>query len=533
MRIIMRIIVDFSIFIVYYTNNTSTITIKKGVFQMNKKTNKKLNNRKNKIEKRVERKNWEDQSSPMFSGSNIHYDIDGRNSGISCGGIGVIQLLAQKIGLIKKIDANLHLLKRHLPYFESDHILNIAYNILAGGTCLDDIDLQRNDDAFLNAIGAEIIPDPTTAGDFLRRFNEQDIIDLMDIKNEVRQKIWEQQSENFKREAVINVDGTICETTGECKESMDIAYNGKWGYHPLIISLANTREPLYIVNRSGNVPSHTNSAEWIDRALELVSGTFDKVYLRGDTDFSLTEKFDKWDQVCTFVFGMDAMPNLVRIAENEIDHWQLLEKEEKYKVKTKTRKRPKNVKDEVVKKRKFKKIQTESEHVGEFSYQPGKCEKEYRIVVLKKKLKVVKGTMHLFDDVRYFFFIGNDWEKEQEEIVKFYRKRADHENDIDQLTNGVKALHAPSNTLLSNWAYMVIAALAWDLKAWYGLLMPNTPVGYQIIRMEFKQFINFFILIPCIIIKTGRKICYNIIGYNKRLKLLLNFACMLRKFSFP
>jgi len=500
---------------------------------VNKKTNKKLNNRKNKIEKRVERKNWEDQSSPMFTGSNIHYDIDGRNRGIACGGIGVIQLLAKKIGLTKEIDENLHILKRYLPYHDSDHILNIAYNILAGGTSLDDIDLQRNDDAFLNAIGAEIIPDPTTAGDFLRRFEEKDIIKLMDIKNEIRQKIWDQQPENFKKEAIINVDGTICQTTGECKEGMDISYNGQWGYHPLVISLAKTREPLYIINRSGNVASHDNSAQWIDKSLELVSGTFDKIYLRGDTDFSLTQNFDKWDQCCTFVFGIDAMPNLVKIANNEIDRWELLEKEEKYEVKTKARKRPKNVKQEVVKKRKFKKVITESEHVGEFSYQPGKCAKTYRIVVLKKKLKVVKGTMHLFDDVRYFFHITNDWKKTPEKTVKFYRKRADHENDIDQLKNGVKALHSPSNTLLANWAYMVIAALAWDLKAWYGLMLPHRPVGFQIIRMEFKQFINTFINIPCIIIKTGRKICYNIIGYNKRLKLLLNFACMLRKFCFP
>ena len=120
--------------------------------------------------------------------------------------------------------------------------------MFAGGTCIEDIDLQRNDDAFLNAIGADIIPDPTTAGDFLRRFEEKHIVELMEIKNEVRQEIWEQQSENFKKEAIINVDGVICPTTGECKEGIDISYNGQWGYHPLVISLANTREPLYPYN---------------------------------------------------------------------------------------------------------------------------------------------------------------------------------------------------------------------------------------------------------------------------------------------
>jgi len=156
---------------------------------------------------------------------------------------------------------------------------------------------------------------------------------------------------------------------------------------------------------------------------------------------------------------MNAMPNLVKIADN-ISHWEPLEKEQKYEVKTKERRRPFNVKQEIVKKRNFKKIKTESEYSGEFKYQPGKCEKTYRIIVLKKDLKVIRGTVNLFDDVRYFFYITNDWKRTPEEIIKFYRKRSDHENDIEQLKNGVKALHSPSNTFLANWAYMVIAATA-------------------------------------------------------------------------
>jgi len=499
---------------------------------VNKKIKKKLNKRKKKIDQRVKKRNWDAQPAPMFSGSNIHYDVDERNIGIGSGGIGCIQLLVKKIGLTKLIDKHIKLLKRHLPYHESDHILNIVYNILVGGTCLDDIDLQRNDDAFLNAVGAEIIPDPTTAGDFLRRFEEEDIIKLMDIKNNIRQKVWEQQPEKFKKVATIDVDGTLSETTGECKERMDIAYNGQWGYHPLIISLANTREPLYIINRPGNVPSHTDSAKWIGRSIDLVSGTFDKIYLRGDTDFSLTRYFDTWDQRCIFVLGMDARPNLVRLAIG-VEHWELFEKEPKYEVKTKKRKRPENIKQKVVKKRKFKKIQTVCEHIGEFTYQPGKCKKAYRMAVLRKHIKVVKGTETVEEYYRYFFYISNDWKKTTKEIIQFYRKRANHENDIEQLKNGVRSLHSPLNTFLANWAYMVVASTAWDLKAWYGLLMPYRPIGVGIIRMEFKKFINTFIRIPCIIIKTGRRICYRIIGFNDNLKHILKLACKLKKFSFP
>jgi len=496
-------------------------------------TQRNIEKRKRKIDKKLKKRNWEDQPHPMLRGSNIHYDIDGRHSGISCGGIGIIHQMIQKMGLPAEINSKLELLKRHLPYHESDHILNIAYNILSGGTCLEDIELRRNDEAYLNALGAQVIPDPTTAGDFLRRFDQKDIILLMDIVNDIRKHIWLKQSPKFRKEAILNVDGTISPTTGECKEGMDISYNGQWGYHPLVLSLAGTREPLYIVNRPGNVPSHTDSALWIDKGLDLVSDVFNKVFMRGDTDFSLTGNFDRWSERSIFVFGMDARENLVKIANSISESlWELFEREKKYTVKTKERKRPENVKDQVVKKRKFKKIQTESEYLAEFSYQPGKCKKTYRMIVLKKNLEVIKGEVSLFDDVRYFFYITNDEISSLREIVEFYRDRADHENDIEQLKNGARAIQAPSDNLTSNWAYMVIASLAWNLKTWYGLLIPYRPLGKAIVRMEFKRFVNTFINIPCLIVKTGRRICYRFIGYNKKLKSMLKFSEMLKNFAF-
>ena len=99
----------------------------------------------------------------MFTASNIHYEIDGRHKGIASGGIGAIHLMSKKLGFPKETDQTLHLLKRHLPCHESDHVLNLAYNVVAGGTRLQDIDLQREDEGWLDALGAEIIPDPTTA----------------------------------------------------------------------------------------------------------------------------------------------------------------------------------------------------------------------------------------------------------------------------------------------------------------------------------------------------------------------------------
>lgn len=500
---------------------------------MNKNISKKLAKSKRKINKKLKKRNWSQQLQPMLKASNIHYEFDGRNQGISHGGIGLIHLLARKTGLLNEIDDHLELLKRHLPYHESDHVANMAYNILAGGTCLEDIELLRKNPAWLDALGAQIIPDPTTAGDFLRRFSEQDVLDFMSVKNTIRRKIWEKQPESFKQTAIINVDGTINETYGQCKQGMDISYNGKWGYAPLIISLSSTREVLYVVNRSGNAPSHLDSAKWLDKTLDLVSETFDKVFIRGDTDFSLTSNFDRWDERCRFIFGMDARKNLVGIAgQIPESEWEPFQKEPR-KIKTRHRKKPENIKAQVVERRKFKNLKTECEHVAEFEYRPGKCNKSYRMIVLRKTIKVMEGQCQLFDDIRYFFYITNDDRKSVEQLIQFYRNRADHENDIEQLKNGVSALNNPSDSLISNWAYMAIASLSWDLKAWYGLLLPYRALGRGIVRMEFKKFIHTFIQIPCLVIKSGRRITYRLIGYNGQLKHIFNLFDRMKHFAFP
>jgi hypothetical protein len=230
---------------------------------------------------------------------------------------------------------------------------------------------------------------------------------------------------------------------------------------------------------------------------------------------------------------VDARENMIRIADSISEsQWELFEREAKYTITTKERERPVNVKDQVIEDRGFKKIQTETEYLAEFPYQPKKCNKTYRVIVLKKKIKITRAGVVLSNVIRYFFYITNDEIRSASDVLEFYRDRADHENDIAQLKNGTRALHAPSNNLISNWAYMVIASLAWTLKAWYGLLMPYQLLGKTIVRMEFKRFVNTFINIPCLIINTGRKICYRFIGYNDKIKSMLKLFEMLKSFAF-
>jgi hypothetical protein len=477
---------------------------------------RKLANRKRRIQRRLRDRVWSDQLDPMFKASNIHYGVAERDRGLGVGGIGMMHLLARRTGLISALDKAVQVLKVHLPYHESDHVLNIAYNALCGGTCLEDIELRRNDEVYLDALGAQRIPDPTTAGDFCRRFTQLDIDKLMEAINEVRLRVWQQQPAEFFDEAIVDADGTLAPTTGECKAGMDISYKGVWGYHPLLVSLANTKEPLYLVNRSGNRPSSEGAAERFDQSIALCRRAgFRKILLRGDTDFSQTEHLDRWDsEGVGFVF--DAMPNLVKIAgQLSPQCWKRLLRAPKYEVQTQLRERPANIKEQIVREREFKNIRLESEDVAEFSYTPTACRRSYRVVVVRKNLSVEKGE-------RVLFYITNDRATATGEIVARANARCDQENLIEQLKNGVAALRMPVDDLVSNWAYMVMASLAWTLKAWFALMLPeNGRWGprYQVekrtvLRMEFKSFLNAFMRVPCQVVRTGRRIVFRLLSWN-------------------
>ena len=230
----------------------------------------------------------------MFAANNIDYDVADRTRGLGVGGIGAMHLLARQSGLIKAIDQTLKLLKIHLPYHESDHVLNIAYNHLCGGDCIEDLELLRNDDVYLDALGAQRIADPTTAGDFCRRFAASDVETLQQTINDIRIKMWQQQPACFFDEAIIEADGTMAPTFGQCKQGMDISYNGQWGYHPLVVSLANTGEPLFLDNRSGNRPSYEGAGQRFDQAAAMARRAgFKSILFRGDTDFTQTSELDR------------------------------------------------------------------------------------------------------------------------------------------------------------------------------------------------------------------------------------------------
>ncbi len=485
-----------------------------------------LRSRLRRILKRLANRPRPERDQPMITATNIHYELGERVQGLGAGGIGAMLLLAQRTGLIRDIDHMVHVLKRHLPYHESDHVLNIAFNILAGGRRFEHIELRRNDEVFLNALGAQRIPDPTTEGDFCRRFTALDVQSLMDAINETRLRVWAQQPVEFFEEAFLDADGTMVPTDAECKKGIDINHKGIWGYETLLISLANTAEPLYLVNRSGNRPSHEQADVYLDKAIALCRRAgFSRITLRGDTDFSQTKHLDCWDEPgdIRFIFGIDAGDNLKALAGRlPAQAYSVLVRPPQYEIKTVPRERPERFKAEIVRLRKYETIHLLEEMFAEFEYRPLACKKSYRVVVLRKRLGIDKGSVRLREEVRHYFYITNDRATPADQIVFQANDRCDQENLIAQLKSGVHALKAPVDDLVSNWAYMVMASLAWSLKAWSALLAPATGREAEshkaekrtLLRMEFATFRAAFIDMPCQIIRGARRLIYRLLSWN-------------------
>lgn len=502
---------------------------------MNASLRQKLRKRNQKLRRRIDKREGLFQS-PAIRPTATKFELSEKTQAISCGGIGVIMQMVKQLDLRKLINQAAPVFKLHLPYDEADHVLNIAMNSLAGGTCLEHIELRRTDEAYLNALGAERIPDPTTAGDFCRRFDSFKIMELMQGINRARLKVWKQQPDNFLDQATIEADGTMVETYGEKKQGIGINHKGQWGYHPLVVTLAETQEILYIANRSGNRPSHENSAMYFDSAIELCKKAgFRRIRLRGDTDFSSTAHLDRWDRAgVTFVLGYDANKTLVGIADSLAESaWRTLSRQKPQA--EKQRAKPPNYKERIVVANGYENQILQGESYAEFDYQPVACGRTYRMVAVRKDIKVMRGQRHLFDRERYFFYITNESKDEvsSREVIRHGNQRCDQENTISQ-GKACGALTAPLDTLESNWAYMVMASLAWTLKLWSGMLVRvqgnpgqrrvRAEIRRKVIRMEFSTYLNSLMLIPAQVIRSARQLRLRLLAYRPSVDCLLTLS---------
>lgn len=503
---------------------------------MKRQDSRELQARKSRIDDRLSRDSWPDQSGPVFSGGNEQLAMSERVRATAVGGIALVHRLVRQLGLPKLIDDAVQVFKVHCPYHESDHVLNVAYNIVCGGRTLDDIEHLRQDEAYMDALGAVRIPDPTTAGDFLRRLDRGHIDDLSEAINVARTRVWKKNKRSFFERAIIDVDGTIAGTQGECKEGMDMSYKGIWGYAPLLVTLANTSEILYTRNRPGNRPSHEGCFDYLDPAVDVVRDAgFRKVRLRGDGHFSLTDDFDYWtERKVEFVFGLPAHPKLVDIAEGlDEGTWRRLRRDGRASKSRRGSRKPR-IKQAIIEERGYKNLELEQEEYTEFAYRPIKCSQDYRVVVLRKTIRVTQGQALLIPEIRYHFYITNVPKSEltARQVIRDSNDRCNQENLIEQTKNGVHAMRMPCDTLLANDAYMVIACLAWNLKAWIAQLWPDRAQGEDLKRMEFRRFVASIIAIPCQVVRTGRQIVHRFMAYSSWLEAIFRAHTRFKRLVF-
>lgn len=473
-------------------------------------------------------------SGQAFGYRKVKMSRSERYEGTSFGGLAAMRCMALKLVLDKEINDSLSLLKVRRGYAESDHILTMALNPLHGGQTLEDLARLRRDKALLQTFDARGLPAPSTAGDFCRRFDESRCDALQEAINRTRLKVWSSQPESFFERASIDADGVFVTTASECSEGVE--YNGfkkEWGMHPLVVSLAETSEPLFIVNRAGARPSHEGAHCYFDKSIEICKQAgFKQIILRGDTDFSQTKFLDGWDKQenVDFVFGMDAHPALVARAEAIPDSaWRTLRRRTRKVDEDDQRAKQPRIKHEIIREKGYRNLELEREDLAEIEYQPRTCKQVYRLVVLRKTIRVNRGAELLMPEIRCYFYISNLKTHSAREIVKEANDRCNQENLNSHLKSGVHALRAPLKTLQSNGAYMIATGLAWSLKAWFAMvgkfdapdIESQQALSRRLLTMEFRTFLMELICIPALVIESGRQLIVRTLSNPPWLRHLL------------
>ncbi len=442
----------------------------------------------------------------MFRTRRVRIEADRRGKTTAYGGLALAHKLVSYLGLAKAIDTELVLLKLHLPYSESDHVLTHAYNMFVGGECIEDIASLQNSKAFRTLVGACRVPDPTTAGDFLRRFTTHDLGVLDGVLDEVRSRVWQRLPRGRRRLATVDLDSTIKPVYGECKMGAAFSYKKTWSYHPLLISLAETNEPLRLINRSGNAGSAEGVEEALDPVLGRLKESFKKVLVRGDSAFYRRELIELCvAQGADFALVMKASAGLVTAAEAlpEVSWRPFVSRQEELRrdESLRCRRRRLRLRRLKAKRRGYRTLSTTAEWVTEMRYRPTGMKQDFRVVI-KRQLIREERQLQMFERYEYRFLITSLEDRSAADVVKVAYGRCAQENTIEQLKNGIAAMRMPTGELVANGAFMTAAAIAWSLKSWLTLLaLPVEALGW-----EWKRFRQSFVHVAAKITRQARQV---------------------------
>ena len=476
-----------------------------------------------------------DTRRPVFGARRVHVEVDRRGRGTPYGGLALAHQLVQGLELPQAIDHGVPIFKIHLPYYESDHLLTHVYNLFAGGSCIEDIASLQDSEAFRSLVGACRVPDPTTAGDFLRRFDATKLGFLQHVFDETHEKVWAALPRAKRRVATIDLDSTIKPVYGECKEGADFSYTGKWSYHPLLISVAETNECLRLINRSGNRPSAEGSGEALDECLGRLTRHFRKVRVRGDTAFGGQETVRVCDvyKNVEFAFGLNATANLVQMAEN-LSPRAFRPFQSKISAAGPTRnsrtrrRRRRRTRRLRAQERGYHTLRTIRQWVAEFRYRPGWADRDYRVVVRRQLVETSQGQKTLFERYVDRFFLTDIEDMIPSEIVRFAYGRCAQENTIEQLKNGICAMAMPTGELVANAVFLMAGQLAWNLRAWLSLL----ALPKESLHWEWKRFRHAFVYVAARVVHRARRVRVRISSSHRFADIFLAASRRLDAFVF-
>ncbi len=444
----------------------------------------------------------------MFRHPHLHVSEE-RGEATAYGGLSLASAVVRSLGVPRALDEALSLLRSHRPFTESDHVLTHVYNLFIGGTCIEDIGHLQASEPVRRMLGAARIPDPTTAGDFLRRFDAESLRALDGAIDAAQENVWRRRYGRKQADrAIVDLDSHVHPVYGDQKEGADFSYKGPLAYHPLVISLAETQECLRLINRPGNTPSAEGVESHLTELFPLLLRRFRQVVVRGDSAFCKQALFE----VCEahgqyFAVVSPIQTNFEALADALPESaWKPYrgpgERAHRTPPPAQRRKRRPNLRRRLARARGKHDLRLERQWVAEIPYRPQRSGTTYRLVIRRQRIEE-HHQGHLFELWRYRYGMTNlPPSTSTREVVDLTYQRCDQENVIEQLQHGIAGMRMPTGGLISNAAYLTCARLAHNLKAWLAqLALPR-----ETMRWEWKRFRHAFVYVAARVLRQSRQI---------------------------
>lgn len=459
---------------------------------------------------------WPDATGRVLRLPKTDVEVDQRSEVTPYGGLGLFAAVVRRFGVAEKIDEGVRVFKMHRPFYESDHVLSIAANLFVGGSCLEDQANLQQSEAVRRILGAVRIPDPTTAGDFLRRFDESRLAALRQAHDDAARAVGRALRKRRGKLALatVDVDGHVKALYGVQKEGADFNYKRQWSYHPLLVSLAQTGECLALRNRPGNVRSSEGAAGVLDAVLPELRERAERILVRGDSDFDRQDLRDvaKKHGAYVAIVGREqtGRPEIAKAIPDSAYRpfrpraWRAAEQRCRRRG-YKARRRKPNLRRKRARERQYKELRLVEQQIAEVPHRPTGSPHTYRLIVRRQLIQNYEGQQRLLDEYRYRYVV-TDLPGAAEDVLDETYQRCDQENLIQQLGAGLAAWRMPVAEFNGNAAWLEIARLAWNIGKWIALL----ALPEETARWEWKRFRLAFVCVAAQVLRRSRQITLRI-----------------------